>query len=390
MPRTDELTPRERVLRALAHEEADRVPIDLGGFQTGIHLRAYRELTAHLGLDEPEPEVLDAVQQLAKPSEAVLERLRVDTRYLTANGADSSTGGLSTTEREGRLWHDLRDDFGVVWSMPDDQQLFMDPKGHPLAEATLADLDSYPWPDGADPSRFTGLREKARLVSHEGRYALCTGIGGVVYEYCWYLRGLERWFLDTLEDQPFCEALLERTLAFWLDYYTGLLGEVGDVVDVVMIGDDLAGQHGPLFAPEFYRSIVKPRQKRLVQHIRSLTGARIWYHTCGACAEFIPELLDNGIDALNPVQVGAAGMDLTDLKRRFGDRLVFWGGGCDAQHVLPFASPAEVREHVRGNVEALKPGGGFVFNNVHNVQFGVPPANVVALFDAAYDFGWYG
>ncbi len=388
MHATDDLSPRERVVAALRHEEPDRVPIDLGGFQTGIHVSAYRELIAHLGLEE-QIVILDPVQQLAKPSEAVLERLRVDTRYLTANAAQSSTGGFSMNERDGRLWHDLQDDFGVVWSMPDDVPLFMDPKGHPLAEVTLDDLDGYPWPDGSDPSRFEGLRARADEVSQGGRYALCTGIGGVVYEICWYMRGLEQWFLDMLEDEAFCGAVLDRTLAYWLDYYTGLLSEVGDLVDVVMIGDDLAGQSGPLFSPTFYREVVKPRQRRLVQHIHALTPAKVWYHTCGGCMELIPDLIDNGVEALNPVQTSAEGMDPAMLKARFGRAITFWGGGIDAQHVLPFATPEVVRAEARRNIEILKPGGGFVFNNVHNVQAGVPPQNVVALFDAAYEYGEY-
>jgi uroporphyrinogen decarboxylase len=383
-----ELTPRERVLSALRHEEPDRVPIDLGGFQTGIHRLAYMQLLEHLGLEE-EVAIRDPVQQLAKPSDAVLERFRVDTRYLTANAPDGATGGIEHNERGGRLWHDLRDDFGVVWSMPDDQGLFMDISHHPLAEATVGDLDAYPWPDGSNPGRFRGLAEKACEVSRDGHFALCTGIGGVVYEYCWYLRGLERWFVDMMDDPAFCEALLERTLAFWLDFYTGLLAEVGDLVDVVMIGDDLAGQSGPLFSPTFYRRVVQPRQRKLVRHIRSLTPAKVWYHTCGACHEVIADLLDNGVDILNPVQIGIAGMDPAELKSEFGARLVFWGGGIDAQHVLPFATPAEVRDHVRRNMGAFKPGGGYVFNNVHNVQYGVPPVNVVALFDAAHEFGGY-
>jgi uroporphyrinogen decarboxylase len=388
MSDTSALTPRERLLTSLAHEEPDRVPIDLGGFQTGIHVGAYKQLLAHLGLEE-EITILDPVQQLAKPSEAILERLHVDTRYVTAGGADVSRGGLATNERNGRVWHDLTDDFGVVWSMPDDGGMFMDPSGHPLAEATEADLESYAWPDGGDPGRFRGLRERAIAASQDGYYGLCSGIGGVVYEICWYMRGLERWFLDMLEDESFCGALLDRTLAFWLDFYSGFLCEIGDLLDVVMIGDDLAGQSGPLFSPDFYRRIVKPRQKTLVQHIRRLTRARIWYHTCGACTEFIDELIDNGVDIVNPVQVSATGMDPTDLKARFGDRIVFWGGAIDTQHVLPFASPAEVRESVRANVEALMPGGGYVFNNVHNVQYGVPPENILALFEAGYEFGRY-
>jgi len=159
---------------------------------------------------------------------------------------------------------------------------------------------------------------------------------------------------------------------------------------VIMIGDDLAGQHGPLFRPAFYREVVKPRQKTLVQYIRSRTRAKIWYHTCGSCVAYLPDLLDNGIDILNPVQISAADMDPARLKAEFGDLVAFWGGAIDAQHILPTASPEEVRRHVRRNLEVWKPRGGYVFNNVHNIQAGVPAENIVALYDAAYEFGFYG
>jgi uroporphyrinogen decarboxylase len=381
------MTPRQRVQKALNHESPDRVPIDFGGFQTGIHRNAYRRLLDHLGI-RGEVTILDPVQQLARPCEELLERFHVDTRYILAHGPDGFDGTIRKVERNGRLWHDLRDEFGVVWSMPDDRGLYMDISHHPLASATIQDLADYPWPNGADPTRFTGVREHAQTLRKETPYALVTGISGVVYEYCWYMRGLERWFMDMIEQPEFCAALLDRTLAFWLDYLTGFMGEVGDLVDVVMIGDDLAGQSGPLFSPAFYRRVVKPRQKALVQRIKSLTRAKIWYHTCGSCVEYVADLLDNGIDILNPVQTSAAGMDPALLKQRYGRELVFWGGGCDAQHVLPCATPEQVREQVRRNMETFKPGGGYVFNSIHNIQGDVPPENIVALFDAAYEYGW--
>ena len=385
---TTPMTSRQRLLKALNHEVPDRVPIDLGGFQTGIHKKAYIELLKHLGIED-DVTIMDPVQQLARPCEAVLERFHVDIRYVFAHGPDSFTGGIEQNMRGGRLWHDLKDEFGVVWSMPDDQQLYMDISHHPLARATIADLAGYPFPKGDDPTRFTGLRDEAQRLRDETPYAISTGIGGVVYEICWYMRGLERWFMDTIENPAFCEALLDKTLAFWMGYYTLFLSEVGDLVDVVMIGDDIAGQSGPLFSPDFYRSVVKPRQKRLVQHIRSLTDTKIWYHTCGAAVPLIPDLIDNGIDILNPVQISAANMDPARLKEAFGRQLTFWGGGVDTQHVLSFAAPDEVRRDVRKNVEVLKPGGGYVFNSVHNIQAGVPPENIVAMFDAAYDHGFY-
>ncbi len=382
------MTSRERLLKTLRHETPDRVPIDLGGNQTGIHKNAYHNLIAHLGIRE-EVRILDAVQQLAVPGEAVLERLRVDTRYVRAGAPASWKGGIVQMQRDGKLWHDLTDEFGIRWSMPDDTPYYMDISLHPLANATLADVKDFPWPKGDDPSRFAGLRERALQLKQETPYAVVTGISGVVYEICWYMRGLEQWFCDLLTQPEFCEAMLEQTLKFWLDWFRLFLDEVGDLVDVIMIGDDIAGQNGPLFNPQLYHRLVKPRHKRLVQYLRSRTNARIWYHTCGACSDFIPDLLDNGIHILNPVQTSARNMNPADLKRRFGGELAFWGGGCDAQRVLSRGTPAEVAASVRENVEALKPGGGYVFNNVHNIQGEVPPENILALFDTAYESGFY-
>ncbi len=386
--RRETLTSRQRVMKALNHEEPDRIPIDLGGNQTGIHKIAYQALLKTLGLDD-EVTIMDAVQQLARPCEAVLERFHVDTRYIAAKAADGFKGEIVQNRRDGRLWHDLTDEFGVVWSMPDDHQYYMDISHNPLADATIRDVAEYPFPKGNDPSRFEGLRQRAMLLKKETPFAVVSGISGVVYEICWYMRGLERWFMDMLSQPEFCEALLDQTLKFWMDWFQGFLGEVGDLVDVIMIGDDLAGQTGPLFRPDFYRRVVKPRQKRLVQYIRSRTKAKIWYHTCGACMTYLPDLMDNGIDIINPVQISAKNMSPLELKTKFGGRLVFWGGAIDAQHVLPSATPDVVREHVRRNLEIWKPGGGYVFNNVHNIQADVPAENIVAFYEAAYEYGFY-
>ncbi len=388
MTHKETLSSRERVLKAINHQRPDRVPIDLGGFQTGIHKNAYKGLLDYLGIEE-EIVILDPVQQLAKPSEAVLEKFHVDTRYVCAHGPDSFKGQIEYNERGGRLWHDLKDEFGVVWSMPDDQQLFMDISHHPLADATVQDLADYPFPKGGDPTRFSGVRQEAMKLRNETPYALCTGISGVVYEYCWYMRGLERWFMDTIENPEFCEALLDKTLEFWMEFHSGFMEAVGDIVDVIMIGDDLAGQSGPLFSVEFYKKVVKPRQKKLIEHIKSRTNAKIWYHTCGSCMPLIPELIDNGVDILNPVQISAERMDAAELKVKFGDQMVFWGGGCDSQHVLPFATTDQVKEDVKQNMDVFKPAGGYVFNNIHNIQGGVPAENIVALYEAAYENSFY-
>jgi uroporphyrinogen decarboxylase len=378
---------RQRVLMALNHQKPDRIPIDLGGFQTGIHRIAYAELLKYLRVKD-QITLLDPIQQLAQPCEKVLERFHVDTRYVMAQAPKHFRGGIAKSRRNNREWHDFTDEFGVIWSMAHDQQLYMDISHHPLANASLREVIDYPFPEGGDESRFLGLRERA-LTLQEKMYAVCTGIGGVVYEYCWYLRGLEQWLIDTLEQPEICAALLDKMLKFWMDYYSAYMREIGDVVDVVMVGDDLTGQNGPLFSPSFYRALVKPRQKALVQHIKSLTPAKIWYHTCGSCISLIPELIDNGIDILNPVQTSAQNMNPLRLKQEFGHKLVFWGGGCDSQHILPFATPEQVKADVIKNISIFKVQGGYIFNNIHNIQAGVPPENIIAMFDAAYEAGFY-
>jgi len=388
MAKRETMIPRERVLKALGHEIPDRVPIDLGGNQTGIHKNAYRNLIGYLGLRE-EVQIMDAVQQLARPSEQVLERFHVDTRYIAAGPASTWQGGIVKVERDGRVWHDLTDEFGVRWSMPDDEPLYMDITLNPLASATTRDVHDYTWPKGDDPGRFAGLRERALQIRRNTPYAVVSGISGVIYEYGWYLRGLEQWFCDLLTNVEFCEAVLDQMLKFWMNWFRMFLDEAADVVDVVMIGDDLAGQSGPLFNPEIYRRLVKPRHMRLVQYIRSRTRAKIWYHICGSCVAYIPDLIQNGIHILNPVQTGARNMDPLTLKRRFGRDLAFWGGGCDSQHILPRGTPAEVAENVRSNLAALMPNGGYIFNGIHNIQGDVPPQNIVAMYDTAYEYGFY-
>jgi uroporphyrinogen decarboxylase len=382
------LTSRERMLTALNHRVPDRIPIDLGGFQTGIHIKAYQALLDYLGFEE-EISVLDPVQQLAVPSERVLEKFHIDTRYVTAHGPDSFKGGIELNKRDGRLWHDLEDEFGVIWSMRDDQMLYMDISYHPLANATIKDLDDFPFPDGSDPSRFSGVREKALEIKKNTPYALSSGISGVTYEYCWYMRGLERWFMDMKKNPQFCAALLDKTSQYWVDWMVGFLGQVGDLLDIIMIGDDLAGQSGPLFSPAFYREIVRPRQHRVIQTIKEHTNAKIWYHTCGSCVEYIPDLIEMGVDILNPVQTSAKNMQPEMLKENFGKEIVFWGGGIDSQHTLPFATPVEIRQEVKNNLDTFMPGGGYVFNNIHNIQTGVPAENIVAMYAAAYEFGFY-
>jgi uroporphyrinogen decarboxylase len=195
--------------------------------------------------------------------------------------------------------------------------------------------------------------------------------------------------MDLVAEPEFAEAFLDRLCESICTAQKLFLTEVGDLIDVHFAADDLAGQSGPLVSPELWRRLIKPRQARILATIKAHTQAKIFYHSCGAVDAFIPDLIEIGVDILNPVQVSAAGMDTATLKKKYGRNLSFWGGGCDTQKVLPYGTPADVRAEVRHRIRDLAPGGGFVFNPVHNIQPLVPPENVVALFQAARDYGRY-
>lgn len=374
-------TPRERVRLALDRKEPDRVPLDLGSTgNTGITAVAYRRLLSYLGI-EAEVVVWDRMQQLAVPDERVLLRLGIDTRGLWAGPPDD--------RRERELEGDsYEDEWGVVRSRPPGGYYY-DLVRSPLAgDVTASDLRSFPWPDPEDPGRVRGLRERAQAIRERTPYALVVhGAPGFITR-AQYLRGFEDWFTDLVADPDLAGAVLDRTLEFQMALTRSILREVGDYVDVMMFGDDLGVQGGPMVSPAVYRRLIKPRQAKLFDLFHSLTDAKLLYHTCGSVYDLIDDLIEIGIDVLNPVQVAAAKMDSAGLKARFGDRLAFWGG-VDTQHVMPRGTPDEVRAEVRRRIRDLAPGGGYVVDTVHNIQADVPAENICALYEEAARFGAY-
>jgi uroporphyrinogen decarboxylase len=213
--------------------------------------------------------------------------------------------------------------------------------------------------------------------------------GHDLFNQLFRVRGMENGLMDLVAEPEFAEAFLDRLCESICTAQKLFLTEVGDLIDVHFAADDLAGQSGPLVSPELWRRLIKPRQARIIATIKAHTRAPVFYHSCGAVTEFLDDLIEIGVDILNPVQVSATGMETAQLKKRFGKRLSFWGGGCDTQKVLPYGTPAEVREEVRQRIRDLAPGGGFVFNPVHNIQPLVPPENVAELFKASLDYGRY-
>lgn len=203
------------------------------------------------------------------------------------------------------------------------------------------------------------------------------------------LCGFEDWLVNLMTNPKFAGALLDKGVEIESQMLKNMLGEVRDNVDVVVCPDDLGMQNALLISPELYRKIIKPRHKRLFDAVKSHTKAKLLLHSDGAIAPVIGDLIDVGVDVLNPVQVSAAGMgDTKWLKKEFGEHISFWGG-IDTHHVLPFGTPEEVREEVRKRIQDLAPGGGYVLASVHNIQAEVPPENIIAVYEAVFEYGRY-
>ncbi|MGD2174385.1 MAG: uroporphyrinogen decarboxylase family protein, partial [Candidatus Brocadiaceae bacterium] len=313
-----------------------------------------------------------------RPCEEALQRLGVDTRYVMPG----SPQGWERHVAEDSTGYTYVDRWGIELRMPKEDGYYFDMVGHPLDGLTVEDLDSYPWPDPQDPGLTEGLREQAQMLSEQTDYALVGDPSTSLFERAWYLRGFQNFMIDLVTDESFATALLDRILELRMAGLESFLGEVGDYIHVIRLGDDLGQQGGPLIAPPLYRRLVKPRQRELIRFIKARTDAYVFYHTCGSVVEFVPDLIEIGVDILNPVQVSAKGMDPAQLKDRYGDRLCFWGG-VDTQHVLPHGTPEEVRQEARRRIEQLAAGGGYVLNAVHNIQPDVPPENVLAMYAAA-------
>ncbi len=381
------MEPRARVRAALEHREPDRVPRDMGALRmTGIHVRAYTGLRRALGLAERGVRIGDLSQQLAVVDDDVADALGLDVRGVEPRGP---SGYRREMLDDGALRAYL-DEWGVRRRMPKDG-FFFDPSSAPLGgEIDAGHLARFPWPAGADAARRAGVAEEARrVIADEGRAVYVGSVCAGLTEMLFRLRGFEDGYIDLAADPTLARALMERVLEVKLAWWGAILPELGDAVDAVGEADDLGGQATPLFAPRTYRALVKPLHAELFSFIRARTRAKVLFHSCGAIRELLPDLVEIGVDILNPVQVSATGMETAALKRDFGRDLVFWGGGVDTQGVLGSGTPAEVRAEVRRRVADLAPGGGFIFAAVHNVQANVPPENVAAMWDAVAATGAY-
>ena len=346
---------------------------------TTFNTAAYDRFKTFLGI-KSETRTFWRALQYAVLDEEVMVRLHSDGRMLVPNAPPSTLNRELAPDRFVDAW-------GITWQGHPGNQYF-DIAGHPLRHATAADLAAYPWPDLAHPSRFQGLKEKARAIQAAG-YAVVALSGITPFEFSYMLRGMDQWFLDLGGDPEFADALMRKLTDLMRAGAEALLDEAGEFIDVLVTGDDLGSQNAPLISTAMYRRLIKPFHAELMQSIRRKTKAKIFYHSDGNIYPLLPDLIEIGIDLLNPVHVSARDMgDTARLKREFGDRLSFCGA-VDTQTVLPHGTPQDVRSEVRRRIKDLAPGGGYILSPVHCLQPDVPPENALAMFDEAVRAGTY-
>ncbi|MBI5094058.1 MAG: methyltransferase [Candidatus Hydrogenedentes bacterium] len=409
------MTSRERVLAALNHREPDRVAVDFSGHRSsGISAIAYGRLREFIGLPPRTIRVYDPVQQLAIVDDDVLDRFGVDTIELgrafalddrdwadwtLPDGTPCQMPAWALPERDGARWV-LRSSSGRVIAQMPDGALYFEQTNYPYYEQD--DLDDIPgamresmWCAVASPpgplvdgpgglERLAAGARKLRAATDRATIGL---FGGNTLEMGQFFWRNDRFLTLLAEDPDKVHAFLDRLVEIHLANLERFLGAVGDSIDVILFGDDLGMQGGPQISPAMYREYFKPCHQRMWTRAKQLANVKVMLHCCGGVRELLPDLIDAGLDAINPVQISCAGMSAAGLKKDFGRDITFWGGGCDTQHVLPNGAPAEVRQHVLEQVRTLGPGGGFVFQQVHNILANVLPENIVAMFDALHEYG---
>lgn len=374
------LSHRERVITALKHQEPDRIPFDLGGTQSSIHVSGYQKLKAHFGVDAGDT-IIHKFQQIVAVHEPILKALDIDFRHVLP-GAPDKHPEIPVGE------DGYQDEYGVVRRKPR-SSLYYDLAKSPLAgPITMKDIVNFTWPDPGDPGYTRGLRDRLRHFKENTDYAVVLRLPSIFVHLSQFLRGFEDWFIDLAKDRKLAGALFDACV----EHSSAVVGEIlkvgGDLADIVASGDDLGFQNGPIVPPELYRKLFKPRHKKFLDTVKKHTDAFVYFHSCGSIYKLIPDLIEMGVDAINPVQVAARDMDSSKLGAEFGDRLSFWGG-IDTQRVLPKGTADEVKAEVRRCIKDLAPGGGYVLTAVHNIQPDVPLENIIAMYEAGKEYGQY-
>ncbi len=383
------MTSKSRIHTALSHSEPDRVPIDFGStMETTIHSEGYIKLRAELGLNSN----FQAVEMLktagfVRPEEEVLKRLGADVRGIFPHRTYSGEGLLSV---DGEYMM-LQDEFGIRWRKPVASGLYYDIYGHPLADADINTMKAYKFPDPKSSALFENIDEILTTIdSDEYPVVFDNCFGNGIFQSCNQLMGYDTFLMAMALAEDRAIWLLDKMLEMKIEFWDEVLNRYGANIDIVKELDDMGTQINLLISPDMYRQYIKPRLKKLVEFIKSKKpDVKMMMHSCGSVSKIIPDLIDCGIEILNPVQYTAADMDPVMLKREFGNDLTFWGGGIDTQNILPHGTTSEVRDEVNRMIDIFAPGGGFVFAPIHAIQADVPIENMLTMWETVKSSGKY-
>lgn len=406
------MTSRERVLSAFQHRPADRIPIDFSGHRSsGIAARAYPVLREALGLPPRPTYVYDPIQQLAIVHDDVLERFHVDTIELGRGFCQDDRWWADWTLPGGQpckmpIWA-LPEAHGTEWVLraPSGRIIARMPEGSEHFDQTwwpfldgpeeLSRIEElYPehmWtgiasPPGPSIQSPADLAAGAAHLRASTPRAIIGLFGGNLLEMGQFYYRMDQFLMMLAEDPARVHCFLDALVEIHLRNLERFLGAVGPYIDIISFGDDLGAQNGPQISPRMYKEFFQPRHQLMWTRARQLAPVKVMLHCCGGVKPLLPLLIEAGLDAINPVQISARGMEAQTLKREFGRDLVFWGGGCDTQRMLPLGTPVEIQAHVRQQCQALAPDGGFVFQQVHNILGNVPPANIIAMYDSVASY----
>lgn len=374
---------RECFQKTVNHEQPEKLLVDMGKQVGSLHKFEYVKLKEHLGSPSwmrNEEQILDKMGQTVHPDEELLQHFGLDFRWLIPHWVN-----VREFEEDGKKgYYDM---WGSRFDYMDDYYAFI---AGPLKDATsIEEIEHYDWPDPANPAMFAGLREQAKAWYDNTDYVIgADGIKGGILQSCLWLRGYEQFFTDLAVNKEFAEALLDKVLSLFKEMYTHYFKEVADYAQIVYITDDVGTQNSLLISPRMFRKIIKPRFQEFIVHLKTLAPhMKVMYHTDGAVLKLIDDFIEMGADILNPIQTSTEGLDDTKaLKEQFGDRISFHGA-IDVQKVLPNATAAEVKQEVARRIQDLGTNGGYICAPCHNISFDIPPENVVALFEAAKEYG---
>lgn len=408
---------RQRILASIAHTEPDHIPVDLGATpSSSISAIAYDNLLPCLPITDKRNWVYDVIQQVTQPSDEILDYFRIDAidlgRAFNTNDGDWSDYTLLNggTAQQPVWFHPRRQDDGsflvykgeeAIATMPAkaisyDQIVYPFAEGYPahygskLEEAMgrvhWGALVRSPWDHAGEPDFWEELRVHALRLRATSDRVIVFPIGCNLFEWGSFLRRLDYLLMDLKRAPSEVDRLLDALMERHLNHLEKICRAVGDVVDILCIGDDLGMSTGPMMSPETYRKFFKPRHAMLCNYIKTHSSAHTFLHSCGSIYKLIPDLIEAGIEILNPVQTNTRDMQPERLKKEFGADVTFWGGGADTRSVLNLGTPEQVKDNVRASIETLSPGGGFVFNTIHNILPDVPPQNIIAMFEAVDEY----